>query len=205
MKAIAVSAAKREDLGKKATKQVRKDERIPGVLYSKDGLVHFTTTHKDVKTLIFTPEFHVAELNIDGEDYRCIVKDVQWHPVTDEIIHLDMLQLIDGHPVKVEVPVRFKGSAPGVRVGGKLIQNVRRVRIKATPESLVDELAVNISKLEMGQSVRVRDINAPAGVEIMTPGGTPIATIEIPRALRSAATAEKKAAAKAGSAAKTEA
>jgi large subunit ribosomal protein L25 len=195
MKTIAVSASKRENLGKKATKQVRREERIPGVLYSKDGLVHFTTTHKDVKPLIFTADLKVAELQVDSENYRCIVKDVQWHPVTDEIVHIDMLQLLDGQAVKLEVPVRFKGSAPGVRVGGKLQQNLRRIKIKTTPEHMVTELFLDISNLEMGQSARVRDIAPVDGVEVMTPSGTPVATIEIPRALRSAATAEKKAAA----------
>ncbi|RMF02163.1 MAG: 50S ribosomal protein L25 [Bacteroidetes bacterium] len=195
MEAIAVSAAKRENLGKKATKQVRSEGRIPGVLYSKDGIVHFTTTHKALKPLIFTGDLKVASLNVDGQSYRCIVKDVQWHPVTDEIVHVDMLQLLDGQPVKLEVPIRFQGSAPGVRVGGKLQQNLRRIKIKTTPENMVTELQLNISKLELGQSARVRDIKPVDGVEIMTPAGTPVATIEIPRALRSAATAEKKAAA----------
>ncbi len=194
MEAIAVSANKREDLGKKATKAVRKEGLIPGVLYSKDGTMHFSTTHKEVKPLIFTPDFNVASVNLDGNSYRCIVKDIQWHPVTDEIVHIDFLQLVDGHPVKLEVPVRFEGSAPGVRVGGKLLQNLRRIKIKTTPENMVTELTLDVSNLELGQSVRIRDIKPIDGVEIMTPAGTPVAIIEIPRALRSAATAEKKAA-----------
>ncbi|MEM1215843.1 MAG: 50S ribosomal protein L25, partial [Bacteroidota bacterium] len=165
------------------------------VLYSKDGVKHFTTTHNAVKTLIFTPEFKVAEVDLDGQKHRCIVKDIQWHPVTDEILHLDFLSLIDGHPVKVEVPVRFVGTAPGIRAGGKIQQAVRRIKIKTTPEKIVSELTLDISGLELGQSIRVRDIEPMEGVEIMNPPGTPVGTIEIPRALRSAAAAEKKAAA----------
>lgn len=195
MEAVVVAAEKRTDLGKKATKQVRTEGRIPGVLYSKDGVTHFSTIHKEVKPLIYTPDFRVAELEIDGQKSRCIVKDVQFHPVTDEIVHLDLLQLIDGHPVKLEVPVSFRGNAPGVRVGGKLQQNLRRIKIKTIPENMVDKLTLDVSNLELGQSIRVRDIDAIEGVEIMAPGGTPVATIEIPRALRSAASAEKKEAA----------
>ena len=100
--------------------------------------------------------------------------------------------------MKVQVPVRFEGTAPGMRAGGKLLQLMRRVKIKATPENLVDELTANISSLELGQSIRVRDIAPVDGVEIMSAGASPLGIIEVPRALRSAATAEKKAAAAAG-------
>ncbi|MEL7220793.1 MAG: 50S ribosomal protein L25, partial [Bacteroidota bacterium] len=156
---------------------------------------HFTTTHKAVKPLIFTPDFKIGQVEVDGKTYRCIVKDVQWHPVTDEIVHIDFLRLIDGHPVKLQIPVTFTGTSPGIRAGGKLQQAVRRVSIKTTPENIVSKLTLDISSLELGQAIRVRDIEAIDGVEIMNPPGMPIATVEVPRALRSAATAEMKAAA----------
>lgn len=198
MEAVTVSGTIRTEVGKKATKAVRNAGEIPSILYSKNGNVHFSTTHAAVKNLIFTPAFRVADIELDGKAHRAIVKDVQWHPVTDEIVHLDFLELIDGHPVKVEVPVRFEGTAPGMRAGGKLLQLMRRVKIKTTPENLVSELSANISSLELGQSVRVRDIAPVDGVEIMSAGASPLGIIEVPRALRSAATAEKKAAASAG-------
>ncbi|MEL6660676.1 MAG: 50S ribosomal protein L25 [Bacteroidota bacterium] len=193
MEAVAVSGTIRTEVGKKATKAVRSAGEIPAILYSKNGSVHFSTTHKAVKNLIFTPAFRVAEIDLDGKSHRAIVKDIQWHPVTDEIVHLDFLELIDGHAVKVEIPVRFEGTAPGMRSGGKLLQLMRRVKVKANPESLVDELVADISTLELGQSVRVRDIAAIDGIEIMSTGASPLGIIEIPRALRSAATAEAKA------------
>ncbi|MEL6968660.1 MAG: 50S ribosomal protein L25 [Bacteroidota bacterium] len=194
MEAVAVSGTIRTEVGKKATKAVRSAGEIPAILYSKNGSVHFSTTHKAVKNLIFTPAFRVAEIDLDGKSHRAIVKDIQWHPVTDEIVHLDFLELIDGHTVKVELPVRFEGTAPGMRSGGKLLQLMRRVKVKANPENLVDELKLDISSLELGQSIRVRDIAPIEGIEIMSAGASPVGIIEIPRALRSAATAEAKAA-----------
>ena len=194
MEAVTVSGTIRTEVGKKATKAVRSAGEIPAILYSKNGSVHFSTTHKAVKNLIFTPAFRVADIELDGKTHRAIVKDIQWHPVTDEIVHIDFLELINGHAVKVELPVRFEGTAPGMRAGGKLLQLMRRVKVKALPENLVDELMLDISGLELGQSIRVRDIAPIEGVEVMSAGASPVGIIEIPRALRSAATAEAKAA-----------
>ncbi len=124
------------------------------------------------------------------------MKDLQFHPVTDEIMHIDFIELVSGKKVKAEVPIRITGSSPGVKVGGKLLQNMRKVKIYATPEELVDSMTVNVSKLELGHAVRVRDLQASAGVEILSVGATPIATVEIPRALRSAMQEAAKAGAK---------
>ncbi len=194
MEAVTVSGTIRTEVGKKATKAVRSAGEIPAILYSKNGSVHFSTTHKAVKNLIFTPAFRIADIDLAGKAHRAIVKDIQWHPVTDEIVHLDFLELIDGHTVKVELPVRFEGTAPGMRSGGKLLQLMRRIKVKASPENLVDELKLDVSSLELGQSIRVRDIEPIEGIEIMSAGASPVGIIEIPRALRSAATAEAKAA-----------
>ena len=198
MEAVAFTGTIRTEVGKKATKAVRAAGEIPAILYSKNGSTHFSTTHKAVKPLIFTPEFRVAEIELDGKAARAIVKDIQWDPVTDEIVHIDSLELIDGHPVKLEIPVAFVGTAPGTRAGGKLLQLMRRVKVKVMPENIIDELKLNISSLELGQSIRVRDIEPVEGVEILSAGASPVGIIEIPRALRSAATAEKKAAKAAG-------
>lgn len=193
MQTVAIKGEERAEIGKKYTKAVRSAGKIPCVLYGKDEVVHFSTTSKDVKPIIYTPDFKIAEVEIGGKQYRCILKDVQFHPVSDVITHIDFLKLIDGHPVKVEVPVRFKGNSPGVKVGGKLIQQVRRIKIKTTPDKLVDELTLDISNLELGQSIRVRDIEAIEGIEIMNSPGIPVAQVEIPRALRSATAAKEKA------------
>ena len=193
MNVVAVQVQERGTLGKKASKSDRRSEIIPCVLYGGDQPVHFTTTEKEVKNLIYTGDFKLAELEIGGKKVKSIVKEVQFHPVTDKIMHIDFLRLIDGTPIKVELPVRFRGTSPGVRIGGKLIQNLRKVKVKTLPKDLVDQVLIDISSLELGQSIRVRDIDANEGVEIMNAPGIPVATIEIPRAMRSAATAAAKA------------
>ncbi|MDX1943358.1 MAG: 50S ribosomal protein L25 [Saprospiraceae bacterium] len=176
----------RNDLGKKGAKAVRKEGLIPCVMYGAQEVVHFSTTLSDVRHLIYSPDFKIAQVEVEGKSFKCILKDKQFNPVTDDIQHLDFLLLIDKRPIKVEVPIRFKGTSPGVKSGGKLLQKVRTVKIKATPEKLVDELTVDISHLELGQSIRIRDVQPGEGIEILNAPGTPIATIEIPRALRSA-------------------
>lgn len=193
MKTVAVSGQLRDNLGKKGSKATRLEGMAPAVLYGSGDPIHLAIAPLSVRDLIYTPEFKIAELTVDGKVHRAIIKDVQFHPVTDEIQHLDFLALQDGHPIRVDVPVGFKGNSPGIRAGGKLIQAVRKIKLKAAPENLVDRILLDISKLELGESIRVRDIDVMEGVEIINPGGQPVATIEVPRALKSAATAAKKA------------
>lgn len=195
MEVVAFTGNPRTDLGKKATKAIRREGLIPGVLYGGNDVIHFAVKNADIKELVYTADFKLADVTVEGKTYKAFLKDVQFHPVTDEILHLDFLRLIDGHTVKVEVPIRFKGVSPGVKVGGKLIQKVRRVKIKTLPEHLVDQVVMDISGLDLGQSIRVRDIGELANIEIMNSPGIPVATVEIPRSLRSAtAAAEKEAA-----------
>lgn len=193
MESIKVSGEVREHLGKKASKATRREGLVPAVIYGVGDPIHLNVRALALRDLIYTPAFKLAEVEVDSQSYRAIVKDYQFHPVTDELRHVDFLALEDGRAIKVEVPVTFTGTSPGVRGGGKLQQSVRRIKIKTTPEHLVDKLTLDISGLELGQSIRVRDIDPIEGVEIQNPGGQPVATVEVPRALRSAATAEKKA------------
>ncbi len=186
MEIVAIKGQIRSDVGKKSSKAVRKEGLIPCVLYGVKDTIHFAIDPKSVKDLIYTPDFKLAEIELDGTAYKTILKDTQFHPVSDAIVHLDFLALTDGHKVKVEVPVRFKGVSPGIKLGGKLQQNLRRVKIKTTPEHLVSDLTLDISELALGDAIRVRDIATIEGIEIMSPGGTPVASVEIPRALKSA-------------------
>ncbi len=197
MQVVAIKGTPREKTGTKAAKDYRRTGAIPAVIYGAEGEpVHFTTNWNDVKSLIYTPDFKLAEIEVDGKTYKCFLKEVQFHPVKETIQHIDFQLLVPGRKIKVEVPVRFTGTAPGVRAGGKLIQKVRRVKIRTTPEHLVSEVTVDISDLNLGQSVRVRDIDGLEGVEILNAPGIPLATIEIPRALRSAASKAEEAAKK---------
>lgn len=196
MNTFQLSGEPRPTTGKKATREDRVNGRIPCVIYGRNGAEHFTVLPSDVRKLIFTPKFNVVSIQFGGKTSNAILKEVQYHPTTEAIEHIDFVLMEEGHPVKVELPLRTKGESPGVKSGGKLIQSVRKIKVKADPSNLVDELFVSVSTLGLGEAVRVRDIDIPEGVEIMTNGAVPVAQVEIPRALRSAATAAAKAAAK---------
>jgi len=192
METISIVAQSRTGLGKKPSKDLRNDGRIPCVLYGGQDVVHFSVTLNDVKNLIYTPDFRVANLTIDGKEYRCIVKDYQLHPLTSQLTHIDFLSLVDGQKVKLEVPIRTKGVSPGVKLGGKMQLKLRRAKIKTLPEMMVTELFIDISSMDLGQSLRARDVQVPEGIELLNSPSIPVVTIEIPRALRSAAAAEAK-------------
>ena len=194
MNTVSLDTKPRTDLGKKGTRNLRKSGHVPAVLYGQNEPKHFAVHPQALRPLIYTGDFVVAEFNDNGTTSRAIVKDIQFHPVTEEVLHVDFLELTDGVTVKVELPVAFTGTSPGVKSGGKLQRSMRRVKVKANPENLVDALQLDISGMELGQSIRVRDIEVPEGIEIISAGATPVATVIIPRALRSAATAEAKAA-----------
>lgn len=184
MQTVQFTGTARAAVGKKATKAIRNEGGIPCVIYGGEENVHFSTVHNDVKGMIYTPDFKVAEITVDGATYKCIIKEVQFHPVTEVIRHIDFLKLDEGKSVILEVPVRFKGVSPGVKSGGSLQQSLRRVKIKTTPENMVDELYGDISTLELGQAIRVRDLDLPEGVQLMNAPAIPVASVVVPRALR---------------------
>src|SRR5690606_26764843 len=192
MESIVVNGSARPNLGKTGAKVIRNEGSVPCVMYSSEGVVHFSTTPLELRDLIYSPDCKIANISVEGATHRCILKAVQFHPVTDAIVHVDFLKLLPGQKIKVEVPLRFVGASPGVKAGGKLIQLVRRIKVKATPEDMVDEVVADISGLELGQSIRVRDIKSNEGIEIMNSPSIPVGMIEIPRALRSAAAAADK-------------
>jgi len=185
MEIVAINAEPRDTKIKASV--LRGEGKIPAVLYGGKENVHFNTNWNDLRDVIYTPNFKLAELDIDGKKYKAIVKDVQFHPVTEEIEHIDFLEITNGKKVNVEIPVRFKGTSPGVKNGGRLVQSVRKVKVKVDPENLVDELFIDISKLELGAAVRVKDINFAEGMTVMVNKSIPVAVVETPRALKSAA------------------
>lgn len=192
MNTVAISGELRSELGKKHSKAARNEGKIPCVMYGGEQNIHFTVTPNDIKGMVYTADFKLADVTVDGNTYKAILKSYTMHPVTDELTHIDFLQLVDGQPVKVDIPVRFKGESPGVKLGGKLMQSLRRVTVKTLPEHLVDELFLDVSELELGNAVRVREIEAPDTIQIMNDGAIPVAIVEVPRSLRSAASAAAK-------------
>ena len=184
MEIVSFEAEIRERNKKKGAKAVRNAGLIPAVLYGGMDPLHFSVNVKDVKSLIYTGNFKLAKITVDGKECDCIVKTVQFHPVTDQVMHIDFLRLIEGTPLKVEIPVRFHGVSPGVKEGGQLMQSLRRIKVKTTPENLVDEVLVDISGIELGQSFRIRDLEVGEELTILNPPGTPIASVKIPRVLK---------------------
>jgi large subunit ribosomal protein L25 len=193
MEVVKISGEPRTGTGKKDAKATRVAGGIPCVMYGGNENIHFSTKLNEVRHIIYTPDFKLAEITVGGQTYKAILKDAQFHPANESVLHLDFLRLIPTVPIRVQVPLRLEGSSPGVKSGGKLVQSVRRIKVKCTPETLVEEVRLNIGKLELGQSSRVRDIIPTPGVEVMMAPAIPVVLIEIPRALRSAAQAEAKA------------
>ena len=184
MEVFKLTAQPRTDLGKVATKAVRKENRVPCVLYGSDEIHHFTLAPLDLRTLVYSPEFQVVEIDLDGTLHRCILKDVHYHPVDERILHIDFLRLVEDHPVKVNVPISFQGVAVGIKSGGKLIKKMRNVTIKTTPEHLIDKIILDTTPMELGQSLRIKDLKEYEGIEVLNNENIPVATIEVPRALR---------------------
>lgn len=198
MQTVQINGESRAEFGKSANAKLRKAGQVPCVIYGGDDIIHFHSEPLAFKPLIYTPDFKLAEVSVAGKTHKCIIKDIQFHPVTDSIVHVDFLELKDGNQVKLQVPVKFEGVSPGVRGGGKLIQVLRKIKIKTTPDNIVDHLSVDISELELNESVRVRDLQIPDGIEVINNTAIPIASVEVPRALKSAEAEEAAAAAAAG-------
>lgn len=184
MQVIDIQGELRSGTGKRAVKDLRGKGNIPCVIYGGKENIHFEAPPATFKQLVYTPDFKIVNLQVAGKSYRCILKDIQFHPVNDQLQHLDFLELADNKKVKCNIPVRTVGVSPGVKSGGKLMQSLRRVTIKAYPKDIMDMLKVDISHLELRQIIRIRDIKLPDGVEVLANGSIPVVMVEIPRALK---------------------
>ncbi len=186
MEIIALQGHRKEASGKVATRKIRRDNQVPAVVYKSGGgeALQFALNAADIRHLIYTSKFKLAEITLDGTKHKCIVKDIQFHPVNDTVVHIDFLELVPGIKFKATVPLRFSGTAPGVKAGGKFIPQLRQINILTTPEKVVDEVTADISAMDLGSTIRVRDITTPDGVEITNTAAVPVAMIEIPRALK---------------------
>jgi len=185
METIVIQAEKRTVAGTKGAADTRRKGRVPAIIYGDQEPIAVSVDMHEVRHAIYTPNFHVVGVNLDGDNMRCIIKDVQFHPVTDNVLHIDFLRLVEGHKIKVEIPLKFTGISEWIKAGGKLIPKVRRVKIKVAPEHLVDELVLDVTELNLGDSMRVKDIQAGEGIEILNTPGIPVVSVEIPRALKS--------------------
>ena len=160
MKTASLSGSSRESVGSKDAKQLRKEERIPAVLYGGDEQIHLHLPVVPVEKLVYNPDVFKIELEVGGKTYPTILKEVQFHPVTDKILHVDFLQLFDDRPVVVNIPVRTKGSSVGVLNGGRLAINHRTLTLRGLPGDIPEHVTLDITKLDISDVIRVRDIEA---------------------------------------------
>jgi large subunit ribosomal protein L25 len=195
MKTITIEGHLRTESGKKATRQLRSQDNVPGVIYGGAKEVNFYTSAKELKPLVYTGEFQLATVNVDGSSYTCIMKDLQFDKVSDKLNHIDLLELVEDKKVVATLPLKFVGTSVGVKAGGKLITKMNGLKVKALPKDLKEHIEVDITNLDLNGNIRVEDVKEP-NLEILNSPRIPIASVVLTRQLKqeeaTAAKEEKK-------------
>ncbi|WP_177602651.1 50S ribosomal protein L25/general stress protein Ctc [uncultured Phocaeicola sp.] len=198
MKSIEIKGSLRTETGKKATRELRNNDCVPCVLYGiqKDEngnpvSTHFTVSNEGLRKLVYTPHIYVVDLNIDGKTVNAIMKDIQFHPVTDKILHVDFYQIDETKPIVMEVPVQLEGLAEGVKAGGKLALQIRKLKVKALYNVIPERLVINVTNLGLGKTIKVGELNFE-GLELINAKEAVVCAVKLTRAARGAqATAGK--------------
>lgn len=193
MKSITIKGSERESVGKAATRAARNAGMVPCVLYGGDQPVHFTAEEMSFKNLVYTPNVHTVVIDLAGKSYSAILQDIQFHPVSDKILHIDFYQLHDDKEITMDVPVKITGTSPGVLGGGVLRVNQRKLKVRALPANLPDYVEANISELEMGNKLYVTKLETN-NFKLLNPENTVVAQVRISRAAMKAAQEAAKAA-----------
>lgn len=183
MKTVTIEGQLRTEFGKKATRQVRSQESVPGVIYGGAKEINFSAPAKAFKPLVYTGEFQLAEVKVDGTTYKCILKDLQFDKVDDSLIHVDLLELVDDKKVIATLPLKYSGNSIGVKDGGKLVLKMKSVKVKTLPKYLKENIVVDITNLALNANLRVEDIKAD-NMEIMNSPRIPIASVVMTRQLK---------------------
>ena len=183
MKSITIKGSKRESVGKIASKALRNADKVPCVLYGSEKPLHFSANELDFSKLVYTPNAHTVVIDLDeGKKINAILQDIQFHPVSDKILHVDFYQVFDDKPVTMEIPVIFEGSAPGVLIsGGVLSINKRKLKVRAVPSSLPDLITADISGLELGNKLLIEELKSD-NYTILHPDNTVICKVRTSRA-----------------------
>ena len=196
MKTITIEGQLRTESGKKATRQLRSQNLVPAVIYGGKSEVNFAAPASAFKSIVYTSEFMIAEVKVDGNAYKCILKDLQFDKVTDVLTHVDLLELVEDKTILANLPLKYVGTPAGVKAGGKLVTKMKSVKVKTLPKYLKEAIDVDLSALELNGNMRVQDIVAE-NMEIMNSPRIPIASVTMTRQLKQEeATAAKAAAAK---------
>lgn len=200
MKQIAINGTARAELGKKATKEIRKSGNVPCVIYGekKDEngnplAIHFSVSEKEINKLVYTPHIYLVDINIDGVDYKAVLKEVQFHPVKDNVLHVDFYEVHAEKPIVMGVPVQAQGLAAGVRAGGRLMMMVRKLNVRAMYDQIPEKLFVDVTALQLGKTIKAGDLQFE-GLEMITPKEVIVCAVKMTRAAMGAAAAAAAAA-----------
>ncbi|MCX8480426.1 MAG: 50S ribosomal protein L25, partial [Sediminibacterium sp.] len=176
MKTIHIQGQLRTEFGKKATHQLRSQENVPGVIYGGTKEINFYAPVKQFKSLIYTSEFQLVEITVGADKFNCILKDLQFNKVTDELIHIDFLELVESKKVKANLPLKYTGTSIGVKSGGKLVLKMKSIKVKTLPIHLKEFVEIDITNLDLNQNIRIEDIKEP-NFEILNSARIPIASV----------------------------
>ena len=192
MKSIEIKGSARTEIGKKATRELRNSNGVPCVLYGvkkdENGLpvaTHFSVPTEGLRNLVYTPNIYLVNLDIDGEVVTAIMKDIQFHPVKDNILHVDFLQVEENKPIAMEVPVQLEGLAEGVRAGGKLALQIRKLKVKALYNAIPERLVIDVTPLGLGKTIKVGELSYE-GLELLNAKDAVVCAVKLTRAARGA-------------------
>lgn len=191
MKTLELKGELREVEGKKGASTLRREKMVPCVIYGGETPIHFSVEVGKLKPLVYTPNAYFVNINLQDKTYKSAMREIQTHPVTDALLHIDFIQIFDDKPVKMELPVRVVGNSAGVRAGGKLSVNVRKLKVEALPGKMPDDISLDITNLNIGDKLRISDLNID-GVTFLDASNVVVATVRVTRSAKSAAaTAEE--------------
>ena len=191
MKSITIKGSKRESVGKTASKALRNAGMVPCVIYGGEQPIHFSAEEKAFKGLVYTPNVYTASIDIDGKGIPAILQDIQFHPVSDKIIHIDFYQLFEDKEITMNIPVNLVGKSKGVAIGGALRHNVRKMKVKALPANLPDFIEADITELEIGNKLYITSLKNEK-YTILHPDNTVVAQVRMSRNAAKAAVEAKK-------------
>ncbi len=183
MKTITIEGQLRTGFGKTATRQLRSQELVPGVIYGGAQEINFAAPAAAFKSLVYTPSFQLADVKVDGKTYRCILKDLQFDRIDDKLTHVDLLELVEDKKVIATIPVKFVGVSKGVKEGGKLVTKIKSLKVKTLPKYLKEQIEVSIDNLELNGNIRVEDVKEE-NYEILNSPRIPIASVVLTRQLK---------------------
>ncbi|MEI7801112.1 MAG: 50S ribosomal protein L25 [Bacteroidota bacterium] len=182
MKSIVIEGTLRENSGKKLSKDLRKNDEVPCNINGAENYV-FSAPVKSFKHLVYSPDFKTATIKLGDKEVNCVIQELQFHPVTDELVHIDFIEMVPGKSLIVEIPLRLNGTPKGAKDGGKITQRIKKLRVKTTPDKLVDRIDINIENIELGKSIRVGEMKLD-GMEILNAPHIPVVSVLIPRAIK---------------------